>query len=195
MTGNLSASIVRADQMTGSITKTTLGTSFVTSISNQVTVTTSSTNQVQIGSTLISMALASDFTTTSTSAQSSSFSFAVSANEIWEVEFDGSFGCSSTNGVRVGWAAPAGSTGNNRTFGCTTSATVFSSSITNTMNALIPFTFSAVAGPAPHYGRIQSLIRVGNTAGTITMLLAVVTLGTARMYADSYFTARRVTSV
>jgi len=195
VSGALSASKVTSSQITGSITQTNLGTSFITSVSNQVTVTTSSLNQVQIGSTLISMTLTSDFTTTSTTPQSSSFSFPVSANEIWEVEFDGSFGCSTANGVQVGWAAPAGSTGNSRVFGCTTSATTFSSSILTTMNALMPFTFSNVSGPAPRYGRVQTLIRVGSSAGSITMLMGVVTLGTARMYADSYFTARRVSSV
>lgn len=196
--GNLSVSgSLFSRHITGSLTKTINGESFLVATGNHLTVTSgSSTGQVQLGTSFVSMTLLSDFTTTSTTRTNSNFSFSVNANETWEVEFDGAFGCSTANGVQVGWDAPAGSTAFSRVFGCTANAGTFSSTCSTTINALITtMTFSTVAGPAARYGRIAATITIAGTAGTVTLQMAVVTVGTARMYAGSHFSAKRVDGV
>jgi hypothetical protein len=182
--------------ISGSLTKTINGLSYLVVSGSQLSITSgSSTGQIQIGSTVVSKALTSDFTTASTTRQSSNFTFPVNANEVWDVEFDGALGCSSANGVQFAWDAPVGSTASSRIFGCTVNAATFSSTFSTTINSLIGFTLSNVAGPAPRYARIAATITIGSTAGNVTLQMAVVVAGTARIYAGSHFTAKRVLAV
>jgi len=163
--------------------------------SGSISVMTQSNGQLIVSSSVISQYLKSDFTTTNTTRTNTNFTFPVNAFEIWEVEFDGAFGCSSANGVQIGWSVPTGTTAFTRLFGCLSAANDFSSTCVSTVNALIAFTFSSVSGPAARYGRAKATIIVGATGGSITLQAAVVTAGTARIYAGSHFTAQKAVGV
>lgn len=180
-------------QLSGSLTRLVSGDPYVATTGSLLTITTASSGQIQFGTSMIVMGLSSSFSTTSTSPQSSSFSFDVAANEVWNVEFDGAFGCSTANGVQIGWAVPQGASAISRLFGTTTNATTFSSTVSNTVNALITaMTYSTVSGLTARYGRASALIRMGSRGGRITMLMGVVTSGTATMFSGSFFKATKI---
>lgn len=142
------------------------------------------------------IALLTDFTcTTSASGGATSLSLSVAANEIWEIEFDGTISCSSTGGVKFALVGPASSTaeGDIQGEGATNINTFSAIRITDT--ATYVGAFSAVAAtlePVRGYARVK----MGATPGAVVLSARPVTnTQTATLKAGFIMRARKVTEV
>lgn len=144
---------------------------------------------------VVSQYLLADKQTTSSTGSTTNFTFAIAANEIWEVEFYGAVSCNNTGGVALGLDCPAGCTLEGQTFGCGASATAFNSVRMTAINTGYGV-MANVNSATPKMATMKCLVTNGATAGTVTLrLYSVVNTQTSTMYAKSYFCARRVTGV
>lgn len=147
------------------------------------------------GTSSTTKGLTSNFTTTSNSATSTNLTFAVNANEDWVFECRLTTQCSSTGGIKYAISAPTGSTIEGWILASTSSITSNSyQRITaiNTLNTTALHTASNVPGP----DRIRFLIRIGSTAGNVTLQAASVTSGqTTTIFARSFMTGSLVSSM
>lgn len=140
--------------------------------------------------TRIERFLPTAFDTTSLTRVDTPFSFVLSANEDWKVEFDLAVQSSGGTGGQFAISLPAGCTVKAILFGASSGSTAFVQAVSASANTLIAVTFSNAAA-AERNMRIVVVVRVGATPGNFVLQTAAVTGGTWRLGALSSMTARR----
>lgn len=141
------------------------------------------------------MSLLNNFTTTAQTATATNLTFAVAANEIWEIEYFGTCQCSSTGGVKYQITAPVSAT----VQGWLQSSTSAILTLTyQRITAISTLTATAAHTVATTPGQDQIIARVKNgaNAGSITIAAnAVTSTQTTTIFAGAILTARKVTEV
>ena len=140
-------------------------------------------------------ALASNFTTTSTTRVSTNLSFAIGANEIYQVRVAGTASKATSNtGLRIAIDAPTGCTISGVQYGggATLAAPLVPSLITaiNTLGT----TFATGIGVRVGFV-LEFVVRNSSTAGSITLQCATVTSNTATIFADTMMSWEECLSV
>lgn len=161
-------------------------------------------NNVITDSAVVSQYNVNDYVTPTSVAVpvNSPFSFAVNANEMWEIEFRGTVASSVAGGIKFAIMAPTGSVLDGWWEGVTgttgsqaTTATIGTSRIAapNTLTGGSYCTAANLTGSV----NMWSTVLVGGNAGNVTIAIGVGggSTGTARIVSGSYFRARRATPV
>ncbi len=144
---------------------------------------------------VVSLMLASDFTTTTATAAATKLTFAVSKGETWDVEFWGYAGCSSTNGMKYAIGCPAGSVllGELESSSSNTAVANWGTEPLSASTMSSPTHVGATSTPRPD--RINARVFVG-ADGAITLQVASATSGTTTtLTGKSYLRASKVTRV
>jgi hypothetical protein len=129
--------------------------------------------------------------TTVTPANMTGLSFAIAANEVWNIDLLVMTGCSGTGGVKVDVTVPTGATLRLNLFGTAASMSAFSSAVL-TAGATLSAAFN-VAAFQNGFIRVTGVIINGGTAGTVQFRYAAGTAGqTATIYAGSTMSAHRM---
>jgi hypothetical protein len=158
------------------------------------TLTSPVINGLVTGTASVDARLTGDATTNSTSAVStnlSPLSFAIGANEVWTFEFNLRVGSSSAAGIKVAIDIPTAATLMASVFANTTGPAVFLGELLTadaTLNATAFQTVNSNNGLC----RITGTVANGANAGTVALMFAKVTSGTATIATNSYMTARRI---
>lgn len=143
----------------------------------------------------IDQRLNANATTTLATATNTLLSFAMAANEVWEVEFQGTVQCSGVGGSKFAISAPAAATieGWIRSSGAAILTQVFQRiTAVNTLSATAMHTVAATPGP----DIIKFAIVNGATPGNCVLQIASVTAGqTTTVSLGSYWKARKALSV
>lgn len=139
--------------------------------------------------------LASNFTTSSTSASNTNLSFAIGANEIYYVTIEGTASkSSSTSGMKLAISAPSGCTISGEAYlgGNSLTSTPTPSLITaiNTLGS----TFATGNGVRVTF-RMTFLVKNSSTAGNITLQAATVSSNTATIFAGTRMTWIKASSL
>ena len=132
--------------------------------------------------------LASDFTTSSTTAVSTNLSFEIAANAIYAVTITGTASKATTNtGLKLAIGAPTGCTIIGEQYGSLATLAAFQTpSLISAINTL-GTTFSTGIGIRVTF-RLEFLVTNGSTAGNITLQCATVTSNVATIYAGTRMT-------
>lgn len=127
--------------------------------------------------------LASDFTTSSTTAVSTSLSFTAAANSVYRVTISGTASkATSSTGLKLAIDAPAGSTIKGVQYGGQASlSTALQNSLISTISTL-GGTFATGTGVEVPF-RMEFILETSSTAGAVTLQGATVTSNTATIYA------------
>lgn len=140
-------------------------------------------------------ALASNFTTTSTTRVSTNLSFAIGANEIYQVRVAGTASkATSSTGLKIAIDAPAGCTISGVQYGggATLAAPLVPSLITaiNTLGTTFATGINIRVGFV-----LEFVVRNSSTAGDITLQCATVTSNTATIFANTMMSWEECSSV
>lgn len=161
-------------------------------------------NNITTDSVTVSQYNAANFVTpTNTGGPcNSNFTFAVNANEFWEIEFFGTVASTVAAGLRFAVMAPTGSVldgwweGVTTTTGSQALATVMGMSRIASPNTLTAGSYVTAANFTGSVNMWSSVL-VGGTGGNVTIALGVGPggSGTGMIVSGSYFRARRATAV
>lgn len=134
-------------------------------------------------------------TSTIVTAASTNLLFAMAANDVWEVEFQGTMQCSSTGGSKYAIGAPSGATIEGwiySSLAAITSPSYQRVVAINTLNATALHTVATT--PAPDV--IKFAIVNGATPGNCSIQIAsVITAQTTTLFAGAYLHACRLVNV
>ncbi len=134
-------------------------------------------------------------TTSAIAATNTNLSFAMAANEIWEVEFQGTAQCSSTGGTKYAISAPTGATVEGWIVSSTSAILTKSEQRLTAINTLSATALHTVA-TTPGSDVVKFTITNGSTAGNCVLQIASVISGQmTTLFAGSYWKARRSLSV
>jgi hypothetical protein len=138
----------------------------------------------------LAASLASNFTTTSTTAASTALSFNVVAGETWVVDVQMTAQCSSTGGTKYAVAAPAGSTVEGWLYSSTSALTTLSYQRITAIGTLTGTAVHTVATtPAPD---VLRFVVVAGASGAVTVQAASGTSGqTTTIFQGASLIARR----
>lgn len=134
-------------------------------------------------------------TTTVVTATGTSLSFAIAANEVWQVRVDITAQCSGTGGMKYAVGAPVGAVVEG--WLQTSTATILTNSLQrftaiNTLTATAAHTVAATPGP----DTLTFTVANGATPGTVQIQIASVTAAqTTTVFAGSSLRATRATNV
>jgi hypothetical protein len=144
---------------------------------------------------LVRKALLNNATTTLTTNTNTNLSFAIGANEVWDVEIEFTGQCSSTGGSKFQISAPTGCTIEGWYYGTTSTITSFTNQRITAINTLTGTAAMTVATtPAPN--KIWVRVKNGSTAGNISLGFASVTSGqTTTIFAGAKMNAYKVIEV
>ncbi len=143
----------------------------------------------------IDQRLNANATTTAVTATNTNLSFAMAANEVWEVEFQGTVQCSGIGGVKFAIGAPAGATIEGWIVSSTSAILTKSEQRVNAINTLSATALHTVA-TTPGSDTLKFTIVNGSTAGNCVLQIASVTSGqTTTVSLGSYWKARRALNV
>jgi len=152
-------------------------------------------DQLQLMQTGGSEFLASDFTTSSTTAVSTNLSFAIAANEAYVVTITGTASKATTNtGLKLAIGAPTGCTISGEQYGSLATLAAFQTPSLITAINTLGTTFATGIGIQVTF-RLEFRVINGSTAGNITLQCATVTSNVATIYAGTRMTYTKATSV
>jgi hypothetical protein len=140
-------------------------------------------------------ALASNFTTTSTTRVSTNLSFAIGANEIYRVRVAGTASKATSNtGLRIAIDAPTGCTISGVQYGG--GATLAAALVPSLITAINTLGTTFATGIGVRVGFVlEFVVRNSSTAGSITLQCATVTSNTATIFADTMMSWEECSSV
>ena len=139
--------------------------------------------------------LASDFTTSSTTAVSSNLGFAIAANEAYVVTITGTASKATSNtGLKLAIGAPTGCTISGEQYGSLATLAAFQTPSLITAINTLGATFATGIGIQVTF-RLAFRVTNGSTAGNITLQCATVTSNVATIYAGTRMTYTKATSV
>jgi len=152
-------------------------------------------DQLQLMQTGGSEFLASDFTTSSTTAVSTNLGFAIAANEAYVVTITGTASKATTNtGLKLAIGAPTGCTISGEQYGSLATLAAFQTPSLITAINTLGTTFATGIGIQVTF-RLEFRVTNGSTAGNITLQCATVTSNVATIYAGTRMTYTKATSV
>lgn len=163
---------------------------------SQLTLSSPIINTLPTGTSFANGRLSSDVTTTNLTATTvAGLNFSIGVSEVWSFEMFLNIGSSSAAGTKYTFTFPVGATLLAICSGTTSAVTantnekiVTSGTLTTTAWNTASITTAALS--AVLY--VNGVIVNGANAGVLQFQQAKVTSGTASVYANSYFTARRI---
>lgn len=136
--------------------------------------------------------LATTFTTTLATGQSSNLTLSVAASEIWCFQASLLVSCSGSGGTKVAVAAPSGTTLEAFARGHSTALTATTGARMPSMNTLSAVAFDTAATAVPGRVELGGSVVVGTTAGNVTIQIASTTAGqTSSLLAGSTLVIQR----
>lgn len=144
---------------------------------------------------IIRKVLSANATSTLATNTDTNLSFAIAANEVWEVEIEFTGQCSGTGGSKFQISAPAGCTIEGWYYGTTTTITTFTNQRITAINTLTGTAAMTVATtPAPNI--IWVRVKNSSTAGNIKLGFASGTAAqTTTIFAGAKMIAQKVIEV